>query len=150
MTPSKNCIDLVKKFEGLFLQSYYCPAQIVTIGWGSTMYKDGKKIKMGEVITLADAEDLLMWELNKKTIALHGLKLNQNQFDSCLSFIYNLGIGAFNKSTLLKKIKVNPDDATIKDEFMKWNKARVNGQLVVLKGLTNRRTAEVALYYKKD
>lgn len=150
MTPSKNCINLVKKFEGLFLKSYLCPASVVTIGWGSTMYKDGKKIKIGEVITLAQAEELLMWELNKKTIALHGLKLNQNQFDACLSFIYNLGIGAFNKSTLLKKIKVNPDDATIKDEFMKWTKARVNGQLVQLKGLINRRTAEVALYFKKD
>jgi lysozyme len=150
MTPSNNCIDLVKRYEGLFLKSYYCPASIVTIGWGSTMYQDGRKIKMGDVITLAQAEELLMWELNNKTIALHGLNLNQNQFDACLSFIYNLGIGAFNKSTLLKKIKVNPDDATIKDEFMKWNKARVNGQLVVLKGLTNRRTAEVALYYKKD
>ena len=150
MIPSKNCIDLVKKFEGLFLKSYYCPASIVTIGWGSTMYQDGRKIKMGDVITLAQAEELLMWELNKKTIALHGLNLNQNQFDACLSFIYNLGIGAFNKSTLLKKIKVNPDDATIKDEFMKWNKARVNGQLVELKGLTNRRKFEVALYYKKD
>ena len=150
MIPSKNCIDLVKKFEGLFLKSYYCPASIVTIGWGSTMYQDGRKIKMGDVITLAQAEELLMWELNKKTIALHGLNLNQNQFDACLSFIYNLGIGAFNKSTLLKKIKVNPDDATIKDEFMKWNKARVNGQLVELKGLTNRRKFEVALYFKKD
>lgn len=137
-------------FEGLFLKSYLCPASVVTIGWGSTMYKDGKKIKIGEVITLAQAEELLMWELNKKTIALYGLILNQNQFDACLSFIYNLGIGAFNKSTLLKKIKVNPDDATIKDEFMKWNKARVNGQLVVLKGLTNRRKSEVELYYKKD
>jgi lysozyme len=114
------------------------------------MYKDGKKIKIGEIITLAQAEELLMWELNKKTIALHGLNLNQNQFDACLSFNYNLGIGAFNKSTLIKKIKVNPDDATIKDEFMKWTKARVNGQLVQLKGLINRRTSEVALYYKKD
>jgi len=150
MTPSKNCIAMVKKYEGLFLKSYYCPASVVTIGWGSIMYQDGRKIKMGDVITFAQAEELLMWELNKKTIALHGLNLNQNQFDACLSFIYNLGIGAFNKSTLLKKIKVNPDDATIKDEFMKWNKARVNGQLVELKGLTNRRKFEVALYFKKD
>jgi len=150
MTPSKNCIAMVKKYEGLFLKSYYCPASVVTIGWGSTMYQDGRKIKMGDVITLAQAEELLMWELNKKTIALHELKLNQNQFDACLSFIYNLGIGAFSKSTLLKKIKVNPDDATIKDEFMKWNKARVNGELVVLKGLTNRRKSELALYFKKD
>ena len=150
MIPSKNCINLVKKYEGLFLKSYLCPASVVTIGWGSTMYMNGNKIALGDVITLEQAEQLLMWELNKKSIALHGLNLNQNQFDSCLSFIYNLGIGAFNKSTLLKKIKVNPEDSSIKDEFMKWNKVRVNGKLVVLKGLTNRRTAEVVLYFKKD
>jgi lysozyme len=79
---------------------------------------------------------------------LHGLNLNQNQFDSCLSFIYNVGIGAFTKSTLRKKILLNPNDPTIKDEFMKWNKATVGGKLTVLKGLTRRRTAEAELYFK--
>jgi len=135
-------------FEGYKPKAYLCPASVVTIGFGSTMYTDGRKIKLGDTINEQQANELLMWELRNKAFALHGLNLNQNQFDSCLSFIYNLGIGAFAKSTLKKKILLNPNDATIKDEFLKWNKARVNGQLTELKGLTRRRIAEVDLYFK--
>jgi lysozyme len=149
MTASQNCINLIKLFEGYKAKAYLCPAGIVTIGFGSTMYTDGKKIKISDTINEQQGNELLMWELKNKSIALHGLNLNQNQFDSCLSFIYNLGIGAFNKSTLKKKIVANPNDATIKSEFMKWNKARVGGELMVLKGLTRRRIAEAELYFKK-
>jgi lysozyme len=135
-------------FEGYKPKAYLCPASVVTIGFGSTMYTDGRKIKLGDTINEQQANELLMWELKNKSIALHGLNLNQNQFDSCLSFIYNLGIGAFTKSTLRKKILINSNDTTIKDEFLKWNKARVNGELMELKGLTRRRIAEADLYFK--
>ena len=148
MIASQNCINLIKLFEGYKPKSYLCPASVVTIGFGSTMYTDGRKIKLGDTINEQQANELLMWELKNKAIALHGLNLNQNQFDSCLSFIYNLGIGAFTKSTLRKKIVANSNDATIKDEFLKWNKARVDGQLIELKGLTRRRIAEADLYFK--
>jgi len=149
MIASKNCINLIKLFEGYKAKAYLCPASVVTIGWGSTMYTDGRKIKLGDTINEQQAEEMLMWELKNKSIALHGLNLNQYQFDSCLSFIYNVGIGAFTKSTLRKKIVANPNDPTIKDEFMKWNKATVAGKLMELKGLTRRRTAEAELYFKK-
>lgn len=148
MIASQNCINLIKMFEGYKPKAYLCPASVVTIGFGSTMYTDGRKIKLGDTINEQQANELLMWELRNKAFALHGLNLNQNQFDSCLSFIYNLGIGAFAKSTLKKKILLNPNDATIKDEFLKWNKARVGGQLMELKGLTRRRIAEADLYFK--
>jgi lysozyme len=148
MIASQNCINLIKLFEGYKPKAYLCPAGVPTIGFGSTMYTDGRKIKLGDTINEQQANELLMWELKNKSIALHGLKLNQNQFDSCLSFIYNLGIGAFTKSTLRKKILINPNDKSIKDEFLKWNKARVNGQLTELKGLTRRRIAEADLYFK--
>jgi lysozyme len=148
MIASQNCINLIKMFEGYKPKAYLCPASVVTIGFGSTMYIDGRKIKLGDTINEQQANELLMWELKNKSIALHGLNLNQNQFDSCLSFIYNLGIGAFTKSTLRKKIVANPNDATIKDEFLKWNKARVGGELKELKGLTRRRIAEADLYFK--
>jgi lysozyme len=148
MIASQNCINLIKLFEGYKPKSYLCPASVVTIGFGSTMYTDGRKIKLGDTINEQQANELLMWELRNKAFALHGLNLNQNQFDSCLSFIYNLGIGAFTKSTLRKKIVANPNDATIKDEFLKWNKARVDGELKELKGLTRRRIAEADLYFK--
>ena len=148
MTASQNCINLIKMFEGYKPKSYLCPASVVTIGFGSTMYSDGRKIKLGDTINEQQANELLMWELKNKAIALHGLKINQNQFDALMSFCFNLGIGAFAKSTLKKKIVANSKDATIKAEFMKWNKARVGGELMELKGLTRRRIAEAELYFK--
>lgn len=145
--PSQNCIDLIKKFEGLFLKSYFCPAGVPTIGYGSTMWNDGKKVELGQTITLEGAEILLMWELKNKANALHRLNLNQNQFDALMSFIYNIGISAFLNSTLFKKALANQNDETIRNEFMRWNKAKVNGKMVVLKGLNNRRIAESNLYF---
>lgn len=149
MIASKNCINLIKMFEGYKAKAYLCPAGVVTIGFGSTMYQDGRKIKIGDTINENQGEELLMWELKNKSNAIHGLTINQNQFDSLLSFVYNLGVGAFAKSTLRKKILINPNDPTIKVEFMKWNKARVGGQLMELKGLTRRREAEAEMYFKK-
>jgi len=150
MKASQKCVDLIKEFEGFFDKAYICPAGVATIGFGSTMWNDGRKVKIGEKITKEGAEILLHWELNNKSIALMDLNVNQNQADALLSFIYNLGIGAFNKSTLRKKVKLNPNDPTIRDEFMKWNKARVGGKLVELRGLTRRRVAEANLYYENN
>ena len=143
MIASKNCINLIKKFEGLFLKSYLCPANVATIGYGSTMWSDGRKVKLGEVVSLEGAEKLLMWELGKKSVCLQGLNLNQNQFDALLSFIYNVGEGAFKKSTILKLIKLNPMDKGIRDQFMRW----VNKGSSFEKGLTRRRKAEADLYF---
>ena len=147
MMSSQNCIDLIKKFEGLFLKSYLCPAGVPTIGYGSTMWNDGKKVVIGQTITLEGAEILLMWELKNKANALHRLNLNQNKFDALMSFVYNIGISAFLNSTLYKKALANQNDETIRNEFMRWNKAKVNGKMIVLKGLSNRRIAESNLYF---
>ena len=147
MEVSQRCIDLIKKFEGLRLEAYLCPAQVPTIGFGSTMYQDGRKVKIGDVLTLQEAEALLVWELQTKGKAMPKLRLNQNQYDAVMSFVFNLGLGAFKGSTLYKKINMNPSDPTIRAEFTRWNKARVNGSLVELKGLTNRRKAEADLYF---
>lgn len=147
MKASQKCVDLIKQFEGYKDKAYLCPAGVATIGYGSTMWNDGRRVQMGDKITKEGAELLLHWELNNKAIALYGLNVNQNQADAILSFVFNLGIGAFQKSTLIKKIRLNPNDPTIRDEFMKWNKARVGGKLIELKGLTRRRIAESNLYY---
>lgn len=149
MVASAECINLIKRFEGFYADAYLCPASIPTIGYGSTRWMDGKPIKLGQVITINGAEKLLMYELNQKSKSLQDLNLTQQQFDSCLSLIYNIGQGNFGKSTLLKKIKVNPNDATIADEFLKWNKIRVKGEGVPLNGLTIRRKAERDLYFKQ-
>ena len=147
MKPSQKAVDLIKHFEGFRANAYLCPANVPTIGYGSTVWADGKKVKLGEVISMATAEKLLLDDLEKRSKVLEGLKLNQNQFDALISLVYNLGAGAFKGSTLFRKVQQNPDDITIRDEFMKWNKARVGGKLVVLKGLTRRRDAEANLYY---
>ncbi len=149
MTPSKNCYDLIKRFEGLELSAYNDPGTNglpITIGYGSTTKADGSPFHLGDKITQIDAENLLEWEVNSKAkIVLSLLKdapVNQNQFDSVVSFSYNVGTGNFKNSTMLKKIKVNPNDTSIPLEFMKWNKANKK----VMKGLTIRRQAEADLY----
>jgi len=147
LKPSQNCINLIKRFEGCKLKAYKCPAGVWTIGYGTIRYQDGKPVKEGEEISLYRAETLLTYEVEKFASQIK-VNVNQNQFDSLVSFCYNLGIGAFNSSTLKKKIIANPGDLSIRDEFMKWNKARVKGVLTELKGLTNRRKAEADLYFK--
>ena len=79
----------------------------------------------------------------KRVNTLVTSNLNQNQFNALVSFAYNVGTGNFSSSTLLKKVNRNPDDLTIKDEFLRWNKA--GGK--VLNGLTNRRNEEAILYF---
>jgi lysozyme len=147
MKPSQKAVDLIKQFEGFRANAYLCPANVPTIGYGSITWGNGQRVKMGEIVSMATAEKLLLNDLEKRAKALEGLKVNQNQFDALISFVYNLGVGAFKGSTLFRKVQQNPDDVTIRHEFMKWNKARVAGKLMELKGLTRRRDAEANLYY---
>jgi lysozyme len=145
---SQNLINLIAKFEGLKLEAYKCPAGIATIGYGSTYYSDGSRVKMGDKITKEQAVRLLYDTLGtyeKFVDANTRDDISQNQFDALVDFAYNCGNGNLKNSTLLKKVNANPNDATISAEFMKWTRA--NGK--VLKGLVNRRVAEVELYFKK-
>lgn len=130
-------ISLIKSFEKLELKAYKCPAGVWTIGYGHT-----KGVKKGDVCTEAQVEQWLKEDLADAETAMAGLKLNQNQFDALVSFTFNLGIGNFKKSTLYKKVKVNPNDPSITDEFAKWKFA--NGK--ELAGLVRRRAAEAELY----
>lgn len=143
MKASQKGVDLIKSFEGLRLTSYLDSVQVWTIGYGSTMYENGSKIKIGDIINQAAAERLLMWEVNNKSVPIENLIVNQNQFDALVCFAYNLGVGALLKSTLLKKVKANPNDVTIRDEFMKW----VNAGGKPLAGLVKRRKKEAELYF---
>ena len=116
------------------------------------MYKTGMKIKKGYVISVEEAEALLEWEVNNKTIVLSALlsliQINQNQFDALTSFSYNEGVGAFAGSTLLKVIKKNPNDPYITECFAMWNEITVNGKKVVSEDLVGRRKREAELYFK--
>lgn len=147
MKCSQKGLDIIKSFEGLRLKAYQDQIWVWTIGYGTTYYADGRKVKMGDVITKEQAEAELRHYVNDKCRLINeALKncLNQNQYDAICSFVYNLGIGAFNKSTLLKKINVNPDDPMIKGEFMKWVKA--GGR--TLPGLIKRRAQEAEIYFE--
>lgn len=143
---TQETIKLIKEHEGCRLKAYKCPAGIDTIGYGNTYYEDGTKVKIGDVITQDKADKLLMFILEgflKSILKVLKVNLTENQIGAIVSFVYNVGLGNFLKSTLLKKINKNPNDPTIKDEFMKWNKANN----VVLNGLTKRRQKEAELYF---
>lgn len=147
MTLNKAGKDLIKRFEGVSLDAYRCSANKITIGYGNTFYEDGSLVQMGDKITKERAEslfELIADSFSSKVNPLITSNVNNNQFDALVSFAYNCGIGNLKSSTLLKKVNLNPNDATIRDEFMKWNRA--SGK--VLAGLTRRRTAEADLYFK--
>jgi lysozyme len=139
-------INLIKGLEGLRLSSYLCSAGVPTIGYGSTRYPNGKKVILGEKLSNEkEAVQLLLSTLDPFESAVNKYlpNLNQCQFDALVSFSYNVGTSAFIKSTLLKKAKANPNDPSIHDEFLKWNKAK--GKF--LQGLANRRREESKLYF---
>jgi lysozyme len=138
---------LIQEFEGLSLVPYLCSAKVATIGYGSTFYPSSKKVTMqDQPISLATAKWMLKETANKFATDVDKLiksKLNQNQFNALVSFAFNLGVTALGRSTLLKKVNINPNDPTIAAEFAKWNKA--GGK--VLNGLTKRRAKEAKLYF---
>jgi lysozyme len=139
-------IAIIRKFEGLKLTAYLCPANVWTIGYGSTFYENGSKVQQGDKITLDRADKLLFEMVKRFEISVKGLiksSINENQLGALTSFAFNVGVGALNKSTLLKKVNANPNDPTIRNEFMRWTKA--GGK--VLKGLVTRREAEANLYF---
>jgi len=151
ITVNKECIDLIKSFEGLFLDAYLCPAKVPTIGYGTISYPNGQKVKLGDKCTQNEALEYLMYEVKekaKKVDALMRDDLTTNQFGALISFAYNCGDGALKDSTLRKRVNENPQDAAIRDAFLMWSKARVDGKLVKLKGLERRRIAEADLYFK--
>ena len=143
MQAGKNCIDLIKKFEGLRLESYKCPAGLFTLGYGNTQWENGIRVKENQVIDIQRAEKLLIYWVSKYADRIT-VKCNQNQFDALVSFAYNVGIGNFDSSTLKKKVIANPNDPNIRDEFMKW----VSSRGKQLAGLVKRREAEANLYFK--
>ena len=142
---SKSGKDLIKEFEGFRATAYICPANVVTVGYGTTRIQ-GKAIQLGTTITTDEADMFLEEDLKtfENTINQNvTVEISQNQFDAIVSFVYNVGAGNFNKSTLLKKVNAS-EFKKAADEFLKWNKA--GGK--ILKGLTNRRTAERELFLR--
>lgn len=139
--------DTIKSFEGLSLKPYKCSAGVPTIGFGNTYYENNVKVQMSDaVITKQRADDLLKISSDRYALKVDNLvhkPLTQNQFNALVSFAYNVGSGALASSTLLKLVNINPNDAMIAKEFLKWNKVNK----VANNGLTSRRIKESALYF---
>ena len=139
-------IDLMHYFEGCKLEAYQCSAKVWTIGWGNTYYQDKNPVKQGDKITQNQANELFEFVVNEFAVGVEKLltkKVNENQFSALVCFAYNVGTGNLAKSTLLKKVNANPNDPSISNEFLRWNKA--GGKELL--GLTRRRTAESKLYF---
>ena len=135
---------LTKKFEGIKLVSYLCPAGALTIGYGHT----GKDVVPGLCITQSQAERLLEADLAaaaRVVLAKVSVPLTAPQAAALTDFVFNLGAGAFASSTLLRKLNLG-DYASVPAELRKWTKARQGGRLVSLRGLELRREANISLW----
>ncbi len=154
ITINDTCINLIKSFEGLVLNPYHGATDrpdIFTIGYGTIQYPPyymrGKKVALTDpVITEAQAADFLKYYVTQKSTAIDPLlrdDLSPNRFGALISFAYNVGEYNLKISTLRIKVNKNPNDKTIRDEFMKW--VHANGKIVA--GLKRRRAAEADLYF---
>ena len=140
MKATNYAILLIKSFEQLRLNSYLCPAGVWTIGYGHT---DG--VNQGMLITEKTADAFLKQDIRNAEHSINQMdvELTQEQFDALVSFVFNVGVRAFNVSTLRKKILKNPNDPSIADEFRRW----VYAGDKKLPGLIKRREQEIKLYY---
>lgn len=135
--------EIIKKYEGLSLKAYLCPAGVPTIGWGHTY-----GVKMGRKISVAEAEVLLDHDFQAAQDQVERLvtvPLTENQLGALTSFVFNLGMGALSMSTLLKKLNKGDYNGAA-EEFNKWVYAKVNGVSTKLNGLIARRAAERELF----
>lgn len=132
-------LALIKRFEGLRLKAYLCPAKVWTIGYGST----GAHVKPGMEITESQAEQLLRDDLSRfeKAVSNAAPGASQDQFDAMVSLAFNIGIAGFQKSSVLRLHKAGRHTGAA-ESFALWNK----GGGKVLAGLVRRRADEAHLY----
>lgn len=148
MTLSQNGINLIKQFEGFVSKPYQDIVGVWTIGYGSTYCICGAKVtSLTKPVTEQFAQFML--EQNSQ-IYQKGVRdsikqpMTQNQFDSMVSLCYNIGVGNFTKSTLVKKFNLG-DISGAADQFLVWRLAGGN----VSQGLINRRNKERQLFLTK-
>lgn len=142
MKPSESIKSKIKKFEGLCLTATRCSAGVPTIGYGHT----GPEVQMGQKISKERAEEIFSKDIDKFSRGVQDLlppDIDQCKFDALVSFSFNCGIGALKKSTLLKKVKADPEDPDIRKQFLKWVYA--GGRKLL--GLERRRKMEADHYF---
>jgi len=132
-------LALIRHFEGCKLTAYTCPAGVLTIGYGTT---DG--VKPGDKITQDMADLMLMrdvWKFEKGVKNLVHYDVNANQLSACTALAYNIGLGNFGNSTLLRMINAGSVEAAA-EQFPRWNRSAGR----IMAGLVKRREAERLLY----
>jgi len=142
---SRTGLELIKKFEGLRLTSYICPAGVWTIGYGHT----GPDVYSGLKISEDRAEQLLWQDIESFEQCINSfvnVKLNQNEYDALVSFTYNIGTTAFVNSTLLRLLNEGTDRKVVAEEFKRWVKG---GDGEAIPGLVRRREEEKRLFLAK-
>jgi lysozyme len=136
-------VSLIKHFEACSLEAYPDPAtggHPWTIGYGHT----GAEVRQGESCSLAEAETVLMFDLDRFERGIERLvtrRLEARQFDALVSLAFNIGLGNLASSTLLKKLNMG-DDIAAAAQFLAWNRAAGK----VMKGLQRRRKAESLVF----
>lgn len=140
-------LELLIELEGERLEAYLCPSGIPTIGIGLTAYPDGRKVKLGDKISKEQSREYLKQTLEQfekqVVLLLDGLPLPRKALDALIIFSFNVGIGNFAKSTLLKEIKKNRNNLKeIEKQFNRW----IYSNNKVLQGLVIRRLKEYDLY----
>jgi lysozyme len=143
--PVQVAAALARRFEGLYLTPYLCPAGVATIGYGATYYEDGTRVQLTDLpIDRERAEELLLWMVRTKylpAVMLLCPKVDHpERLAALIDFAFNLGSGNLRTSTLRKRVNAG-DWASVQSELKKWNKA--GGR--VPRGLTIRRAVEAAL-----
>jgi lysozyme len=141
-------VDLVKHFEGKYNKAYYCPAGVLTIGYGHTNGMGHDLFSEGDEWSTQRCEDVLEKDLSlcgSEVLKLVKVELNDDQYSSLCSFVFNLGAGSLASSTCLKKLNQG-DYISAAEWIIPWNKAKVKGRMIELEGLKRRRRAEAALF----
>jgi lysozyme len=147
------CKDRIKISEGFKPAPYRDSAGIPTIGYGTIRYPNGQTVTMNDVkITQDYADQCLTFEMTQKaaTIASHlERQATVHQAGAMLSLVYNIGIGGFLGSTVLRQFNAG-DFKAAAAAFLMWDKATVDGKRVVVQGLLNRRKEESAMFLAPD
>ena len=146
MHVSPSGVDLICNFEGLELKAYDDGVGVWTIGYGTTKYPNGIRVKKGDTCTLDQAKAYMQNDLKafEQTVSSAvKVPINQNQFDALVSLAYNIGSTAFKNSTLVKRLNEGNYKAAA-NQFDVW----VNAGGKRMQGLVNRRTTEKALFLK--
>jgi lysozyme len=148
MKTSQRGIAAIMHDEGERLTAYFDIAGVPTISVGVTDGVTADDVRNKRTITQEESQAMFAMALAPRESAvkrLCTLKPNQNQFDAMVSLVYNIGEGGFAKSSVLKTHNAGDFEGAAK-AFLLWNKARVAGELQVVKGLADRRAREAALY----